>query len=101
MFSYSTENSKETHYNTLNISETATPEEIKKAYRSLSLKYHPDKNQNDASCVEQFQKISAAFEVLGDIEKRREYDFMRKNPFMNNDVDMNDLNEYESNARIC
>jgi len=82
MYSSSTETKEQTHYTTLGISENATPEEIKKAYRSLSLKYHPDKNQNDPTAVTMFQGISSAFEVLGDSEKRREYDFMRNNKNM-------------------
>jgi len=69
------------HYSTLEIPETANAEEIKKAFRRLSLKYHPDKNQGRPEAVEMFQKISEAYEVLGDQSKRQEYDMMRKNPF--------------------
>jgi DnaJ family protein B protein 4 len=68
------QNNEESHYATLGIPETASSEEIKKAYRSLSLKFHPDKNPTGQ---EMFQKISSAFEVLGDHEKRKEYDFMK------------------------
>lgn len=70
-----------THYDTLGISENATQDEIKKAYRSLSLKYHPDRNPNDSTCISMFQEISSAFEILGDPEKKKEYDFSRKNIF--------------------
>lgn len=67
-------------YKILEISSEATQEEIKKAYRKLSLKYHPDKN-SDKSAVGKFNEISSAYEILGDIEKRKEYDFSKKNPF--------------------
>lgn len=74
--------SAENHYNTLDVPENASPEDIKKAYRKLSLKYHPDKNPGKPEVVEVFQKINAAFEVLGDSQKKAEYDGMRNNPFM-------------------
>ena len=62
-----------THYQTLGIENTATDIEIKKAYRALSLKYHPDRNQSsDATLM--FQEISTAYEILGDTEKKQEYD---------------------------
>jgi len=72
---------KEDLYKTLEVPETASSDEIKKSYRRLSLKYHPDKNPNDPSAVDAFQKISAAYETLGNQEKREEYDAMKKNPF--------------------
>lgn len=72
---------KESFYNVLGVSDTSTGEDIKKAYRKMSLKYHPDKNNGDLESVKMFQKISEAYEVLGD-PKRNEYDMMRKNPFM-------------------
>jgi DnaJ-class molecular chaperone len=72
---------KENFYDLLGISETANAEEIKKAYRKLSLKYHPDKNNGDPECVSKFQKISEAYETLGNSEKKSQYDMMQKNPF--------------------
>lgn len=67
-------------YKILEISSDATQEEIKRAYRKLSLKYHPDKN-SDKSAVGKFNEISSAYEILGDIEKRKKYDISRHNPF--------------------
>jgi len=72
---------KENFYELLGIPETANAEEIKKAYRKLSLKYHPDKNNGDPECVSKFQKISEAYETLGNAEKKSQYDMMQKNPF--------------------
>ena len=69
------------YYNILEIEETATPNEIKKAYRGLSLKFHPDRNQNNPDACSKFQKINEAYETLSDIEKKNEYDMNRKNPF--------------------
>jgi DnaJ-class molecular chaperone len=70
-------------YNILEVSENATPDEIKKAYRKLSMKHHPDKNKNDPESTTKFQKISEAYDTLSDPEKKRTYDMSRKNPFFN------------------
>jgi DnaJ-class molecular chaperone len=75
----------ENHYKTLGVSDKSTTDEIKKAYRKLSLKYHPDKNQGSIEAIQMFQKINEAYEVIGNEEKRREYDMMQKNPFMKMD----------------
>ncbi|GMG27346.1 unnamed protein product [Ambrosiozyma monospora] len=65
------------HYKVLNVAQTATPDEIKKAYRKLALKYHPDKNQSK-DAEEQFKKISESYSVLSDPTKKRTYDFNLK-----------------------
>ncbi len=61
-------------YTVLGVSKSASQDEIKKAYRNLAFKYHPDRNAGDKSAEEQFKKVNAAYEVLGDETKRRQYD---------------------------
>jgi DnaJ-class molecular chaperone len=68
-------------YKILGVSDTSSKDEIKRAYRSLSLKYHPDKNGGNLDAISKFQKISEAYETLGDEQKREEYDMINKNPF--------------------
>lgn len=68
----------DTFYSILGLPETATKDEIKKAYRSLQMKYHPDKNPNNPEAFKMTQKINEAYETLGDEQKRTEYDMMRK-----------------------
>ena len=62
------------YYYFLGVQKDASEEDIKKAYRKLSLKYHPDKNENDAFFSQRFQEIHEAYEVLGNSENRRFYD---------------------------
>ena len=62
------------YYDTLGVNRTATADEIKKAYRKQALKYHPDKNPDDKSAEDQFKKVSEAYEVLSDENKRHMYD---------------------------
>lgn len=64
----------ENYYDILGVNKNATADEIKKAYRNLAFKYHPDRNQGNAEAEEKFKKISAAYNVLGDETKRRNYD---------------------------
>lgn len=61
-------------YSILGVAKTATQDEIKSAYRKLALKYHPDRNPGDKASEEMFKKVSAAYDVLGDETKRRQYD---------------------------
>lgn len=68
-------------YKLLEVNDNASKEEIKKSYRKLSMKYHPDKNK-DPSIVDLFKKINGAYDILGDDEKKREYDNAKNNPFM-------------------
>jgi molecular chaperone DnaJ len=65
-------------YAVLGVSSSATQDEIKKQYRRLAAKHHPDKNLNDAKAAERFKEISEAYTVLGDAEKRKQYDEMRR-----------------------
>jgi molecular chaperone DnaJ len=62
------------YYKTLGVDKKATPEEIKKSYRKLARKYHPDANPDDKNAEARFKEISQAHDVLGDPEKRKQYD---------------------------
>jgi molecular chaperone DnaJ len=69
------------HYKVLGVDRKATPDEIKKAYRKLARQYHPDKNPGDAKAEARFKQISQAHDILGDPEKRKDYDRALLNPF--------------------
>lgn len=62
------------YYQVLGVSKGATPDEIKKAYRKLALKYHPDKNGDNPDAEKKFKEVSEAYEVLSDEKKRQMYD---------------------------
>ena len=62
------------YYETLGVKRTASPDEIKRAYRKLAKKYHPDHNQGDPSAEEKFKEVQQAYQILHDPEKRAEYD---------------------------
>ena len=62
------------YYQILGVDRNATPEQIKKAYRKLALKYHPDRNPGDKQAEEKFKEAAEAYEALGDPQKRRLYD---------------------------
>ena len=66
-------------YDVLGVSKTATATEIKSQYRKLARKYHPDLNKDDKNAAEKFKEISAAYDILGDKDKRQKYD--------NNEID--------------
>ena len=65
-------------YKALGVTRLASEKEIKRAYRKLAQKYHPDKNPNNDSAAEKFIKIAEAYEILSDMSTRREYDEGRK-----------------------
>ncbi|MDA8384120.1 MAG: molecular chaperone DnaJ [Betaproteobacteria bacterium] len=66
--------SKRDYYETLGVNRSASDEEIKKAYRKLAMKYHPDRNQDDPKAEERFKEAKEAYEVLSDGSKRSTYD---------------------------
>ncbi|MFY0674628.1 MAG: J domain-containing protein [Bacteroidia bacterium] len=67
------------YYKVLGVSKSASQDEIKKAYRKLAVKYHPDKNEGNAKAEARFKEITEAYEVLGNAENRQKYDQMGSN----------------------
>ncbi len=65
---------KQDYYEVLGVSKSASPDEIKKAYRSLAKKYHPDVNQGDANAEAKFKEVNEAYAILSDPEKKQQYD---------------------------
>ena len=82
-------------YKVLGVDEKASKEDIKKSYRTLQMKYHPDRNNNSQEANIMTQKLNEAYETLGDDEKREEYDMTRNNPFLkggsNMEMPMDDI----------
>jgi molecular chaperone DnaJ len=66
------------YYKVLGVASSASEKEITRAYRKLAKRYHPDANQGDAKAEERFKEVSAAYDVLGDVAKRKEYDEVRQ-----------------------
>lgn len=69
------------YYHLLGVSETASPDAIKRAYRSLARDSHPDRNPHDTGAEERFKQIQRAYQVLSDAARRDEYDRMRRSAF--------------------
>ena len=69
------------YYDILGVNEKAGAEEIKKVYRKLAQKYHPDRNPDKPDAEDRFKEVQEAYSVLSDAKKRKQYDRMRKNPF--------------------
>jgi molecular chaperone DnaJ len=73
------------YYNILGVNKDSSDDEIKKSYRKLAMKYHPDKNPGDSAAESKFKEISEAYETLSDPQKRREYDNPTRGGFTNSD----------------
>ena len=65
---------KRDYYEVLGVSKSASETEIKKAYRKLALKYHPDKNEGDTAAEDKFKEAAEAYEILSNAEKKSRYD---------------------------
>ena len=65
---------KRDYYEVLEVTKSASEDEIKKAYRKMAIKFHPDKNQGDKAAEEKFKEAAEAYEVLSDTKKKGQYD---------------------------
>ena len=95
---------KRDYYEVLGVSKSATPEELKKAFKRLAIKYHPDKNPGNKEAEDKFKEAAEAYEVLNDPQKRTTYDqFGHQGVNSNfghtgfNDVNINDIFNVFSN----
>ncbi len=77
-------NEKPDFYEILGVAKDSTQEDIKKAYRKLSLQLHPDRNNNSDESTQKYQEINSAYEVLGNEQERSNYDRQRNSPFFGN-----------------
>ena len=71
------------YYKLLGVAENASQDEIKKAYRKMSLLHHPDKNQGNPDAEAKFKNINEAYQVIGDETERKKHDMGKRNPFGN------------------
>ena len=87
------------YYKILEIDKKATPAEVKKAYRTLAKKNHPDKNLGDKKAEERFKLVNEANEVLGDVDKRKQYDELGENWQQNQQAQnqQRNYNQYQGN----
>ena len=74
------------YYNILGVSKDASPEEIKKAFRHLARKYHPDVNPGNKEAEDKFKEVNEAFQVLGNAEKKAQYDQFGTSAFSQEDL---------------
>ncbi|WOT04734.1 DnaJ C-terminal domain-containing protein [Shewanella youngdeokensis] len=79
--------SKQDYYSVLGVSKTSSNQEIKKAYKKLAMKYHPDKNPGDSAAETKFKNAKEAYEVLTDADKRQQYDDFGHDAFSNGGQD--------------
>lgn len=88
------------YYRVLDLTRDATSEDIKKAYRLLAFKYHPDQNRMDDKAEEKFKEINEAYAVLSDPLKRKLYDRMEYGSFRNHNIDGDAIySRYRNNAK--
>ena len=81
----------ESFYSILGVNKEANQDDIKRAYRKLSMKWHPDRNNQSNESTEKFQQISRAYETLSDDSKKKQYDMGLNNPFASSHINPDDL----------
>ena len=95
---------KRDYYEVLGVNKNADAATIKKAYRKLAKKYHPDSNEGNASAAEHFKEVNEAYDVLSDKNKKAEYDSKKSNAFAGfgrSNFDIGDIfsNSFDFNIR--